>query len=71
MSFVFEWDKEKAEENIAKHGIDFEEAKSVFYDYFGSTFYDELHSQIEERLVILKIIGCYLCHIPKEIITIG
>jgi len=53
MSFIFEWDKEKAEENIIKHGIDFEEAKSAFYDYFANTFYDEKHSQIEDRFVII------------------
>lgn len=28
----FEWDPEKAEANLAKHGIDFESAKSVFLD---------------------------------------
>jgi len=28
----FEWNKKKNEANLKKHGISFEEAKSVFYD---------------------------------------
>jgi uncharacterized DUF497 family protein len=28
----FEWDPKKAQINAAKHGITFDEAKSVFYD---------------------------------------
>lgn len=28
----FEWDSKKAASNVAKHGVTFEEAKSVFYD---------------------------------------
>jgi len=28
----FEWDEAKSEANLAKHGLDFDEAKEVFYD---------------------------------------
>jgi len=28
----FEWDQRKAAANVAKHGVTFEEAKTVFYD---------------------------------------
>ena len=28
----FEWDERKAESNLSKHGVSFEEAKTVFYD---------------------------------------
>lgn len=44
----FEWDSVKAESNIVKHGISFEEAKSVFFDEFALQFYDDEHSQLEE-----------------------
>lgn len=44
----FEWDSVKAESNIEKHGVSFEEAKSVFFDEFALQFYDEEHSQLEE-----------------------
>lgn len=44
----FEWDPAKAESNIKKHGVTFEEAKSVFYDDYALQFYDESHSQLQE-----------------------
>ena len=44
----FEWDPAKAESNIKKHGVTFEEAKSVFYDEFALQFYDEDNSVLEE-----------------------
>ncbi len=44
----FEWDPAKAESNIKKHGVTFEEAKSVFYDEFALQFYDDKSSQLEE-----------------------
>lgn len=44
----FEWDRAKAESNIKKHGVTFEEAKSVFYDEFALQFYDDTNSLLEE-----------------------
>lgn len=32
MEIRFDWDSEKAEINLKKHGISFDEAKTVFYD---------------------------------------
>jgi uncharacterized DUF497 family protein len=32
MRLRFEWDPAKAESNLGKHGVSFEEAVSVFYD---------------------------------------
>ena len=49
----FEWDEAKAKSNFAKHGVDFNEAKSVFFDEFARVIYDEPHSKDEERFVIL------------------
>lgn len=49
----FQWDKVKNEINIKKHGVSFEEAKTVFYDEQALLEYDELHSDSEDRFRIL------------------
>lgn len=50
----FDWDPAKAESNIKKHGVTFEEAKSVFYDEFALQFYDEDNSVLgEDRFLML------------------
>lgn len=49
----FEWDIEKDLINIQKHGISFEEAKTVFYDEDALLEYDELHSDDEDRFRII------------------
>jgi len=53
MSFTFEWDDKKASENLTKHGVSFSEASTVFADPLSRTILDPLHSEEEERLVIL------------------
>ena len=53
MSFRFEWDEEKALENLRKHGISFSEASTVFADPLSRTIPDPLHSEAEERLIIV------------------
>jgi uncharacterized DUF497 family protein len=45
------WDKNKAEANLRKHQISFEEAESVFDDPLAITLSDELHSYNERRFV--------------------
>ncbi len=50
---IFEWDEKKAEQNIRKHSVSFEEAATVFSDHFSITIYDPLHSKDEDRFVIL------------------
>ena len=50
---IFEWDEKKAEQNIRKHSVSFEEAATVFSDPFSITIYDPLHSKDEDRFVIL------------------
>lgn len=49
----FEWDSTKATANIKKHGVSFEEARSVFYDEFAVQFFDDDHSSAEERFLLL------------------
>ncbi|MBD2341189.1 BrnT family toxin [Calothrix sp. FACHB-156] len=51
MDLGFEWDEEKAKENLRKHGISFEEAKTVFNDPFAITINDPKHSIDEERYI--------------------
>lgn len=46
---IFEWDAVKAQVNLSKHGIAFEEAKTVFNDPLVMTTPDTNHSEIEER----------------------
>ncbi len=47
----FEWDPDKAEGNIAKHGISFAEAATVFGDRLALTFHDPDHSDDEDRFL--------------------
>ncbi len=53
MSIEFEWNAKKAEANLARHGIDFEEALTVFRDPLGRIFEDEEHSKDEPREIII------------------
>jgi uncharacterized DUF497 family protein len=55
MSVTFEWDGEKALENVKKHGVDFEEASSAFFDPLSLTILDPEHSMAEERSVLLGL----------------
>jgi len=54
----FEWDPAKAAENIRKHGVSFPEAASVFYD--------DGHSEREDRFLMLGLSGdlrlMLVCH---------
>ena len=52
-SIHFEWDDNKAQINIEKHGITFEEASTVFEDETAILFDDPDHSDTEERFLIL------------------
>lgn len=49
MRFRFEWDPRKGAANLAKHGVSFEEAASVFNDPLAYTFADPDHSVGEVR----------------------
>ena len=51
MRLVFEWDEAKAEQNLGKHGITFEEARTIFGDPFSMTIADPKHSADENRYV--------------------
>lgn len=49
----FEWDQKKAKSNLSKHGVSFEEAKTVFDDPLYVDFYDPDHSEEEDRYIIV------------------
>jgi len=73
----FEWDPAKAEQNLKKHGVSFEEARSVFFDEFAREFYDDEHSQWENRFLLLGLssharllIICHCYRAGEEVIRI-
>ncbi len=45
----FEWDKEKAASNLKKHDVSFDEAETVWNDYFYVDLFDDEHSIEENR----------------------
>ncbi len=49
----FEWDTEKADLNLRKHKVSFEEAVTIFYDPLAATFDDPDHSFGEFRYVTI------------------
>ena len=52
MDDLFEWNPEKAKSNLSKHGVSFEEARSVFFDPASITVPDPDHSTVELRFII-------------------
>ena len=51
----FEWDDEKAQANLEKHGVSFGEATEVFYDPNALEDYDSGHSDDEARFFIIGL----------------
>jgi uncharacterized DUF497 family protein len=49
----YEWDLAKASANLSKHGVSFDEAKTVFDDPLYIDFYDPDHSDEEHRYIII------------------
>lgn len=47
--FKFEWDYQKAANNLQKHGVSFDEAVGVFADALALTFADTDHAESEDR----------------------
>ena len=52
---TFEWDSSKANENQKKHGVTFKEAQTVFLDDYAVEFYDDEHSEWEDRFLLLGL----------------
>lgn len=51
----FEWDERKAGANAKKHGITFDEARTVFLDERARLIDDPDHSEDEERFILLGL----------------
>ena len=51
----FEWDPRKARSNKKKHGVSFEEARTVFFDEQGLLLEDPQPLQEEERFILLGV----------------
>ncbi len=66
----FNWNPQKATSNVRKHGITFEEAKGVFYDDKAIEFYDDQHSDWEDRFLLLGVSSksrlLLICHCYRE-----
>ncbi len=54
-AIYFEWDDAKAATNLSKHGISFEEARTVFYDEQARLISDPDHSENEDRFILLGL----------------
>ena len=55
MKSLYEWDEDKAKENLRKHKVDFKEAETVFDDPLSITVSDPDHSEEEERFIDIGI----------------
>jgi uncharacterized DUF497 family protein len=70
MTMRFEWDPKKAASNEKKHGVSFEEARTVFFDENAKLIDDPDHSGDEDRFVLLGISSTLrvmvVCHGYRE-----
>ena len=67
----FEWDARKATANEKKHGISFDEARTVFFDENAKLIDDPDHSNDEDRFVLLGLSSSLkvvlVCHCYREV----
>ena len=52
---TYEWDLEKADANLRKHRVSFQEAASIFLDPLALTFCDPDHSDQEDREITIAV----------------
>ena len=66
----FDWNPAKADINIKKHGVSFEESRSVFYDEFAVQFFDQDNSDVEDRFLMLGMSNetniLIVCHCERD-----
>jgi len=66
----FYWDEKKATSNKKKHGVSFEEAKTVFLDEYARIIADPDHSQNEERFILVGLSSLtnllVVCHCYRD-----
>ena len=65
-----EWDPDKDKLNKKKHGVSFEEAKTVFFDENAVRFFDPDHSESEDRFIMVglsyKLRVVLVCHCYRK-----
>ena len=73
----YDWDSIKAETNLKKHGVSFQEAVTVFDDNDALLIYDPDHSQEEDRFILLGLsstlrilIVCHCYRVDEDTIRI-
>lgn len=73
----FEWDLKKAAANLRKHGVSFEDARTVFADENAKLIDDPDHSEEEDRFVLLGVssslrllVVCHCCRSGGNVIRI-
>lgn len=66
----FEWDDQKDKINTKKHGVSFDQARTVFYDEDAIQFFDPEHSEDEDRFILLgtsfKLKTLVVCHCFRQ-----
>ena len=69
-SLNFEWDENKNLSNQKKHGVSFDEAKTVFADEFGRLIPDPDNSIGEERFILMGLSSQFnllvVCHCERS-----
>ncbi len=67
---TYEWDPAKAQANVKKHRVTFEEAASVFLDPSALTFWDPDHSEEEDRELTIGRSAqqrlLFVAHAPRD-----
>ena len=73
----FEWDESKASANLKKHGVSFDEARTVFFDERARLIDDPEHSNDEDRFILLGLssslrvmVVCHCYRSPDNIIRL-
>ncbi len=66
MALQFEWDDEKEQSNVEKHGVDFDTAVKVFFDPNRIEYYDKSHSTDEDRFITIGFAGKILFVVYTE-----
>jgi uncharacterized DUF497 family protein len=68
VGYIFEWDPEKAEANLSKHGVSFVEAVTAFGDPLSMNMPDPDHSEGNNgssRSACRTVIACWSFPTPK------
>ena len=63
MNLTFDWNKSKAKDNYAKHGVSFDMAKRVFKDPFALEYLDDRQDYGEPRFVTIGMVDGYILYV--------